>query len=187
MEMNALISLAVLTALLCVIFGPWQGICTDIARQKIFEARDAIFDLAHEGKLDFNSAEYKTIRRSLEKSIRFAHEATLVRYIWLSTLLKKRGRINARSDLSKAVAEIQDEQTRKKVESLVRDAYKAMTAMMAFKSPLLFFLIAGIFLVYVPCLMVRNKVNALRTTIIRDVMNVSRKVGERVQMEAEAA
>src|SRR5262245_42077518 len=79
--MQALIGLASLTALVVVLYGPWQEVCTDIARQIIFEKRDAIFDLAHNGKLSFDSPEYGTIRSALQSSIRFAHELSLPRFL----------------------------------------------------------------------------------------------------------
>jgi len=46
---QTLVGLGSLAALLIILYGPWQAICTDIARQMLFEKRDAIFDLAQSG------------------------------------------------------------------------------------------------------------------------------------------
>jgi hypothetical protein len=66
-------------------YGPWQALCIDWARQKMFEARDRVFDAAAGGLISFDSAEYRTIRTSIERMIQFCHEISWPRFFlyWL--------------------------------------------------------------------------------------------------------
>ena len=113
--MEALIGLGSLAALVVVLYGPWQEVCTDIARQIIFEKRDAIFDLAHSGKLSFDSREYGTIRSALQASIRFAHELTLPRFVVMAVVISAHGSRPEENELSRAIRRIADPVTRMQV------------------------------------------------------------------------
>jgi hypothetical protein len=136
MTADALVSLAALVAFACLFYGPWQAACTDIARQMIFERRDEIFDLARAGKLDFSSAEYKSIRRSMEGLIRYAHELT-----WVSLFFYYRGiakhNVKRQSSVARAVASIEDPFVREKVNGLLSECTVALIAMIAAKSLLI--------------------------------------------------
>ena len=129
---NALIGLASLTALLLLIYGPWQWACTDWARQIVFEKRDEIFDMAADGELSFDSPEYRDIRSSLESCIRFAHDLTMPNFLFLALFRKESFR--TRSDLNAALDGLPPE-IRAKVHEKVMEAMKALILMMAFKSP----------------------------------------------------
>lgn len=117
-------------------YGPWQSVCTDFGRQVLFEKRDVVFDLALEGRLEFDSDQYRTIRTSLEQSIRFAHELTLPRFIIFRWCLRFRARSNAQSNLFEAVQGIEDERVRREIAKLVFEAQIALFFMMFAKSPL---------------------------------------------------
>lgn len=142
---DALLSLIALTLLACLFYGPWQDLCTDWARQIVFEKRDAIFDLARAGHLDFKSKDYRIIRTSLERDIRFAHELTWLRFGAFSHLVRRR-RLEQESELYQAIGRIRDDATREKVKLLVNEALLAMIVMMFCKSAVL--IIAGI-IIYV--------------------------------------
>jgi hypothetical protein len=130
---NALVGLAVLVALLLLIYGPWQWACTDYARQILFEKRDEIFDMAADGELSFNSSQYHAIRGSLESCIRFAHDLTLPNFVYLA--LVRKGISPNKSDMSSAVDSLPPE-VREKVRSKIMEAMRALIIMMAFKSPI---------------------------------------------------
>jgi predicted branched-subunit amino acid permease len=135
------VTLALLIAAGLVIYGPWHSACTDWARETIFEKRAAIFDLAVDGDLDFEATEYKVIRSSLEKSIRFAHVLTWPRFaFWF--LGMKRGSAVGKSELSGAIEQIDDPVVRRKVGRLANEAQFALLKMVCAKSPVLSFLIA---------------------------------------------
>ncbi|WP_029582929.1 hypothetical protein [Bradyrhizobium sp. URHD0069] len=129
---NALVSLLVLAAFFFVVYGPWQWACTDFARQKLFEARDHIFDMAANGDLNFKSQEYRAIRRSLEMNIRFAHDLTLPNFLVL--LISRRGKLEEKSELHRAIENLPPA-ARTAVEARVRYAMKSLILMMLFKSP----------------------------------------------------
>jgi hypothetical protein len=136
LPLDAAISLVLIIALLWTIYGPWQQVCTDFGRQYLFEARDKIFDLAIAGRLDFSSHEYRTIRTSLEKSIRFAHEMTVPRFVIFAAALQWTGNLGKRSELRNAVESISDPETRQQVAALIGEAHQRLVLWMALKSPL---------------------------------------------------
>lgn len=168
MYADALLAIVVFGLLLWFFYGPWQTVCTDWARQRIFESRDAIFDLASVGKLAFDTEDYRTIRSSLELSIRFAHELTLFRFAVLSSRIKQRNV----SELSQAVDRITDKETRERVRSLVDNALAAAVLMMGYKS---------IFLL--PVIGISTLIAPIRKWILPH----AKAMEESVQVEAERA
>ncbi len=133
--MDSIFGLISLSLLLVVLYGPWQHVCTDFARQIIFEKRDEIFDLAAAGKLDYNSASYKSIRLSLERLIRFAHMLTVPRLFYLkkySPLVS----IPAARSIDVAISEIEDVETRQLVTKYKLECDRAILLMMLLKSPM---------------------------------------------------
>lgn len=131
---EALVGLSGLVLLAALVYGPWQWACTDFARQILFEKRDEIFDLAADERLNFNSDEYRTIRRSIETSIRFAHTLTLPHFIFM--LVTRRKEIShGPSGLTLKVEKITDDATRKLVKRKVLEVNIALVGMMVAKSP----------------------------------------------------
>lgn len=133
--MNALLGLLILLLIGILVYGPWQNVCTAYARQIMFEKRDAIFDLAHAGKLEFNSREYRTIRTLLERSIRFAHEATLPGFFFFWGMLAWRGEKIQKPELQVVIERIADPETRMRVQELAYGAIDALLFMTIAKSP----------------------------------------------------
>jgi hypothetical protein len=138
---GSLLSLAGISCLAVLIYWPWQELCTAFARQRLFEKRDTIFDLAAEGKLSFRDPDYRSIRVLLEKSIRFAHEVTVPRLIFYYIILWKSGGLDSKPELLKAVERIEDAETRGIVFALVRDALNTLLLMAIIKSPWAMFLL----------------------------------------------
>ena len=162
--MQALIAVGSLAALLILVYGPWQEVCTDFTRQIIFEKRDAIFDLARAGKLSFDSREYGTIRSALQANIRFAHELTWPRFLVIAFVLWLHGSKAEDNDLTRAIKRIGDPVTRDQVEKLIKEAYRALFLMMIAKSPvivvlLILALLPG--LLVLRCLPILNRVKAI--------------------------
>jgi len=133
--LNAIVTSAIVLLTATLIYGPWQSVCTAYARQILFEKRDAIFDIAMEGRLSFESRDYRTIRAMLEKSIRFAHELTLPSFFFYWFMLIWRGHKFKKSALLEAIDRIRDDRTREEVRSLVKEAFDTLILMMIFKSP----------------------------------------------------
>jgi len=178
MPMEALQGLLAVGFLLLLLYGPWQWVCTDCARQLVFERRDAVFDLAADGKLSFESYEYRTIRRTLERSIRFAHELTLPRFLTF-TLALSSVEVEKKSELRQAIERIEDEATRKSVEQLVFEAHKALILMMLAKSPLA--------MVFAPVVGLVVLGAVILEMVPRSLGDIARKTGELLQVEAERA
>lgn len=120
-----------------IYYGPWQDLCTDMARQVLFSKRDALFDLALDGKLSFDAENYRTIRRSIENSIQYAHELTVWKHISARSLLRKTGKLNRETPLDLAIASIENQATRDQVNLLIRDGHLALLGMSVVKSPAL--------------------------------------------------
>lgn len=141
-EISAVEALCMLCLLLIVLYGPWQWVCTDYARQLLFEKRDAIFDMGVRGELDFDSEPYRTFRSSLESLIRFGHEVTWIRFLFLTWSLKLYGReLEDKNGLATAIDNLSNEEVRKKVRSIFMEAYLTLGAMVFFKSPLIMMLV----------------------------------------------
>lgn len=133
---EAIISITLLTILVYMFYGLWSNLCIDAARQKIFEQRDAIFDLAADGKLDFSSDEYRAIRSSLERDIRFAHELTWLRLAVIFGHSQTKGR-GGPSELRKAVDRIENPETREAVNKAVGASIMALVELMVYRSVIL--------------------------------------------------
>jgi hypothetical protein len=170
---NALVSLMMLVALAVFVYGPWQGICTDFARQVLFEKRDEIFDMAADGEFSFKSREYKTIRSSLEACIRYAHDLTLPRFIFVALSRKGFDQLSEKSSLHEAVDAL-PEHVRDRVRQKVTVAMVALILMAVAKSP-----IATV--VCVPVVLLAVFVDNCR----KRVFVFSEEYGELIQLEAE--
>jgi hypothetical protein len=131
---NAVISLVALTLFVGLFYGPWQAVCTDWARQILFEKRDKLFDIAMEGKLDFASEEYKSIRRSFESMIRFAHDLTWPKLLFFRKMHRESDM--TRPPLFEMIGRIQDKAVRQEVRDLVLQSTQWLIFMMALKSML---------------------------------------------------
>src|ERR1700722_15022347 len=114
---DALAALVALSLFLLFFYGPWQEIVVDVSRQIVFEKRDAVFDLAASGKLEFESTDYKIIRDSLNKLIRFAHELNWVRLaMWWNETQEEA------PEAHQAIERIADPETRAKVSTYLQEA-----------------------------------------------------------------
>ncbi|MGO9743126.1 MAG: hypothetical protein ACLPN5_16760 [Roseiarcus sp.] len=133
MTTDALLAFVSLIGILMIFYGPWQATCTDFARQIIFEQRDKLFDIAKDGRLDFFSDEYRSIRLGIESIIRFAHELTLPRLIYMSFFVRKYT-FDDSNNIIAAIAEIKDDNTRDEVVTIIDRTFTAIIFMMIFKS-----------------------------------------------------
>ncbi|MDF1790253.1 MAG: hypothetical protein P1U88_00010 [Thalassobaculaceae bacterium] len=140
--MDAIVGILTLGALAVFFNGPWQWVCTDVARQLMFERRDAVFDMAREGKLRFDSPEYRDIRQSIEQLIRYAHDLTLARFLYLAFA---RGLIHKStpSNFRDAVDRIENAEVRREVHNHLKMTMIVVLVMMVAKSPFLTLLLCA--------------------------------------------
>jgi hypothetical protein len=182
---NALISFLALVGILLVFYGPWQDVCADYARQVVFEKRDKLFDYAREGRIDFNSPEYKSIRSGLETSIRFAHDITLIRFIYLAVCLKEeiQGGVGVKapavkSSLLTIAYSIQEESLRNEVLSIVIEAQRAIVFSMAARS--------FMFICLAPIIFICGAMAWCLKSARSNISNTITKIGEAIQIKAES-
>jgi hypothetical protein len=134
-----------LGALVTILYSSaWQNLCVDSARQEVFEARDAIFDLAADGRLSFDSPIYKEIRADLESLIRFGHR---VSWPWIAFYFKFRLRGHTHSDLNRLIASIDDHDVRFLVQREISKAAHATVTLVLARAPLLWLPLFVLFMV----------------------------------------
>lgn len=177
--MDAIATILLLTALATIIYGPWQDYCTDAARQTLFEIRDELFDMARAGKLSFDSAEYRTIRRSFEQNIRFAHQLTIWRFFLLFVHLRMHTKELPKSELTLAIENISDPQVRREIRALSMRSFIANVQMMFLKAPLFIVIVAFGTLI--------QKTGRSFGKLRDHVSDLTRSAGEAIQIEAEVA
>jgi hypothetical protein len=131
---HALIGIVAIGGFLVTFYWPWQAVWADIARQRVFEKRDAIFDLAQAGRISFESREYREVRIALEQIIRFAHAGTVPRIVLAALCAWCRGQFPKRSPIDSVIDRISDGETRKIVEGLVKEALRAVAFSMVVRS-----------------------------------------------------
>jgi hypothetical protein len=167
---NVIPSLVALSLFLLFFYTTWQSAMTDMARQYVFERRDAVFDMAADGKLSFESAEYKIIRDAFNGLIRFAHELTWVR------LAIHWGEAVEGPSVQSTIEGIKDSTVRAEVSRHLRRARYAMIAMIGLKS--------------LPLVMALIVVGSISWCLgkWRDLFfQADRTLGEMIQQEAKAA
>lgn len=138
---EALYSLFALACGAAFACGPWQWYCTDKARDRLFEYRNQLFDLAVDGKLDFESYEYRLIRSHIENMIRFAHQATWTRFLILAFSMKRIGISLTFNVIQEKINLIQDASVRSNVQHIYNSAARELLLMIVAKSLFLSILI----------------------------------------------
>ena len=141
-QFEAFASVLVLIFLVLLVRGPWNTVCTDYARQIMFECRDSIFDIAREGKISFDSTAYKEARLGIERNIRFAHELSVGRLVFFFSRLVK---LNNRLPVERALDSVLDESVKAEIGNQVAKSQRVLLIMMLAKSPLLCILAAILF------------------------------------------
>ena len=136
-EAGAIVFLIGLALLLLFFYGPWQSYCIDRVRLSLFKVRDDLFHLALKGEMTFSSREYKELRGSVEKLIRFAHRLTFGGIVIAMAVNKKFPKSNTKGDWTIAIENAKDAEMRKALESIRADIYKAIMRLIIRRSLLL--------------------------------------------------
>jgi hypothetical protein len=180
---NALVTFISLLFFLGLFYGPWQEICVDYARQFIFEKRDLLFNYAYEGRLEFQSNEYRSIRLALESDIRFAHEMTFPRlaYLVCYVLLFSRKAL-PQSNAFTVIGEISDPRLRDDLFSLFMGAQIAIMFSMISRSIVLIVML----LASIPLLMIFAVVYWLFSNLQIKTKRLITKLGDVIQSESES-
>jgi hypothetical protein len=177
MTTDAFLATLCLTGFVVIFYGPWQEACTDFARQIVFEQRDKLFDMARAGKMDFTSKEYRTIRANLENMIRFAHELTMPRLIYMSKTIRYRR--DDRDDVNIAINNIRNEEVKGELVEIIVRVYVVLVTMMVFKSLICVVCLPFLFVAYLGS-RAFSKVSEIAKKYVM-------KTGELIQAEAACA
>ena len=144
----------------------------------MFEQRDKIFDMARTGAIEFDSSEYRRVRISIEQNIRYAHELTFAKLIfvgWSLHLFGKRG--EELSDLFVVIERITEDAVRSKILRSIHLVQAYMIGMIIFKSLICWLLLPLLVLIIAI---------ALATTRLYEICRKAvRYTGEIIQIEAE--
>lgn len=105
-------SLACIGILVFGFYVLWRDFTIDRARQEVFARRDAIFDIARDGGLSFESDEYRAVRDWLNGLIRHMHRFS----VWRLILLFRRGSARGGVSVLDAIASIEDPEVRAQVQ-----------------------------------------------------------------------
>lgn len=134
MEGNIHIVLFLLAALgLIVLFYTlWRDLVIDWARERLFAQRDALFDMAVAGKLDFEGQNYRDLRAFLNSLIRNAHRLSA---FWMIYQSKPMAAMSRRSrSVDEVLADIPDPDARREATALVHGAIRILLWRMALTS-----------------------------------------------------
>ncbi|MBA1446613.1 MAG: hypothetical protein M3H12_07770 [Chromatiales bacterium] len=118
--------------LFSLLYGPWQKLVTEYTRQRLFEIRDAIFDMAADGKFEFDSPEYLTIRDRLNGMIRYCHHLT-----WPRMLIISKGLRGSQEEPNMAFELIEDPDLREDIKKKELEALMIITTSVLLRSPVL--------------------------------------------------
>lgn len=148
---NALSALVTLGMGLVFFYVIWRHYVVDVTRQDLFELRDQLFDLAAEGKLEFNSNRYKTLRRIFNANIRFTHELDWVHILafYFAAKFKKKGVITKNAmHVMHLVNTIDDEKTRHEVMKIMTKMH-LVTAWHLFRTSFVLLLLTPVVVILV--------------------------------------
>jgi len=177
MTADPIMTMFVLFLVAVVFYGPWQSLCTEFARQILIEERDAIFLRAASGDISFKSEEYKIIRSGFQSNIRFAHELTIPKMIYLVFSSKGSG-LKETPSFYRAIDRIKNEELKSDIRKRVRRATAALLLMMMFKSSLFWIL-------FVPVVLVLLILFSASKSSWRAACAVGKWLGGVVQVESE--
>ena len=128
--------LALILAIWHVVFNVYPHSAIALARYNLFELRDELFDLAAQGKLDFKSPGYKACRQMINGFIRYAHDMSLMQMLTTQIVAKFRKQRVSTKEWDAAIERL-DPDSRKLVESLMRQAMVHMVRLLITKSVIL--------------------------------------------------
>jgi hypothetical protein len=120
-----------------VVYGPWQRVCVDYARDVMFEQRDRVFDMAINGDLQLGSEPYETIRANFNAMIRMAHCVTVPRLVFLKLYGITSSASSVHNGLWSSINNISDERIKNAVAEALNKAEMAAIIVMVARSPVL--------------------------------------------------
>ena len=137
--LQGVVSIAALLFIALVLFNNYR---VDLLRQELFELRDRLFDEAMAGRLSFDSRAYRATRIMINGMLRFAHRASLARFLVALGLLQRNDLQHAGRSFEQAMA-ASSEVDRQLCAAYIREVNAAI-ARHLIKSPFSFMLLVPI-------------------------------------------
>ncbi|MEI8395601.1 MAG: hypothetical protein WCF85_12745 [Rhodospirillaceae bacterium] len=139
---NQLDTVCFFIGLLCLVaflYGPWQKLWIDYARQRMFEARDSVFDIAAGGGISFSDEKYIIIRSGIENVIRFSHKITWPRLlIYHFVMAREIEYFRDKPDsMLASIDAIQNAQVKDSIHKQYRKVKRASALLLLLRSPML--------------------------------------------------
>ncbi len=125
-----------LLVILYFLYGPYQALVTDLIRQRLFEIRDSIFDVAADKKLAFDHEAYVKSREWLNFAIQYAHTLTWPRLLFMWLFIRNRGQNEAIAFL-KVFEKVQDPEVQKFLKRKLANSFIVVAALIWLRAPLL--------------------------------------------------
>ena len=120
---------------------PWQSILVDMTRQRLFEIRDDIFIYAADGRINFNSKVYGSLRDRLNSSIRYCHKVSFSTVMAAVAVQDEPAKPQRQEkSLLDIVSDIEDADLRNDLEKKAIEATLFLAALMILRSPVLLLL-----------------------------------------------
>lgn len=126
-------------ALIWFFSGPWQTLWTAVSRQRLFELRDRLFDLAADGRIGFSDPAYLESREYLNFSIRRTHTNTFGQFVLGAITLAEVG--TPGETVLDTVERVQDEPIRRELREILLRSVATEVGHMFIRSPLLWVLL----------------------------------------------
>lgn len=167
MMTDAFLGFMCIAASLSIFYGPWQALCTDVARQVIFEQRDILFDMALRSEIEFESIEYRAIRTKMESLIRFAHELSLAKYIYLVIFFPMVRQIEDGNSMLSIAEAIGSDEVRARIQNIVVKSYGIILGMMIFKSIFVIILLPILTIICIFGIIVRSIMSWMKNLVLR--------------------
>ena len=149
---EAIVCAAVLVWFVAV---PWQSVWIAVSRQRIFELRDSLFDMAADGKIEFSNPDYIRSREFLNGCIRFSHKINFEGFLlWaLCVDLRSKTELTLLDDMEN----ILDKNVRQEIRTVIRKAVFSIFGYMAIRS-LIFWILLFLLPIIVILAFVNNRV-----------------------------
>lgn len=132
MYVDAAETLLAVLGVVIVVYGPLQAALADFLRQRLFEQRDELFNLAERGEISFGNEIYVAARAKINTSIRYAHRMSLPRTLFLVWRLSSEVSVGQQTDFE----QIKDPQVREKVRKILRKCERSVAQMVLYRAPL---------------------------------------------------
>ena len=148
---NIIINLIGFVLAFAVLYAAWPRVVVDSIRQRIFEIRDELFDMAANGKIGFDDPVYIHFRDTANALIRYCHAISWPRIVFLALPVKASGLERQYEPIHESIRDNQP--LRDKVKRLEVEMLVLVLGVMYLRSPLLLLLTPlAVILISIPAL-----------------------------------